>query len=83
MDQLESLRNPSLRVVGANQVVKALEADRVQQVFLGKDADGMIYYRVNGLCEEKRVPVTQIETMQELGKLCAISVKAAAAALLK
>ena len=48
-----------------------------------KDADGFIYHRVNALCEETKTPVTMVDTMQELGKLCAVGVKTAAAAVLK
>ena len=53
------------------------------RVFLAKDADGFIYHRVNSLCEETKTPVTMVDTMQELGKLCAVGVKTAAAAVLK
>ena len=38
---------------------------------------------VNALCEETKTPVTMVDTMQELGKLCAVGVKTAAAAVLK
>jgi len=71
------------RVVGTKQVLRALSEDRAARVFLGKDADGFIYHRINGLCEEKRVPVTVVDSMQELGRLCTVDVKAAAAAVLK
>ena len=71
------------RVVGTKQVLRALNEDRAARVFLGKDADGFIYHRINGLCEEKRVPVTVVDSMQELGRLCTVDVKAASAAVLK
>ena len=71
------------RVVGTKQVLRALSEDRAARVFLGKDADGFIYHRINGLCEEKRVPVTVVDSMQELGRLCTVDVKTASAAVLK
>lgn len=71
------------RVVGTKQVLRALNEDKAARVFLGKDADGFIYHRINGLCEEKRVPVTVVDSMHELGRLCTVDVKAAAAAVLK
>jgi large subunit ribosomal protein L7A len=77
------LHNAQNRVVGQRQVLRALEGDKAARVYLGKDADGFIYHRINGLCEEKRVPVTVVDSMQELGKLCAVDVPAAAAAVLK
>ncbi len=77
------LHNAQNRVVGQRQVLRALEGDKAARVYLGKDADGFIYHRINGLCEEKRVPVTVVDSMQELGRLCSVDVPAAAAAVLK
>ena len=77
------LHNVQNRVVGQRQVLRALEGDKAARVYLGKDADGFIYHRINGLCEEKNVPVTVVDSMQELGKLCSVDVPAAAAAVLK
>lgn len=79
----QELQNVARRVVGTKQVLRALGDGRAAHVFLGKDADGFIYHRVNALCEEKRVPVTVVDSMAELGKLCSVSVKTAAAAVLK
>ena len=79
----EMLKQADKRVVGSKQVLRALNEDKAARVFLGRDADGFIYYRINGLCEEKRVPVTVVDSMQELGKLCMVNVKAASAAVLK
>ena len=77
------LHNATNRVVGQRQVLRALEGDKAARVYLGKDADGFIYHRINGLWEETRVPVTVVDSMQELGKLCSVDVPAAAAAVLK
>lgn len=77
------LRQADRRVVGTKQVLRAVEEDRAARVFLGKDADGFIYHRINALCEEKRVPVTVVDSMQELGKLCKVDVKTASAAVLR
>lgn len=79
----EMLRQADRRVVGSKQVLRALNEDRAARVFLGRDADGFLYHRINGLCEEKRVPVTVVDSMAELGKLCQVDVKTAAAAVLK
>ena len=79
----EMLKQADKSVVGSKQVLRALNEDRAARVFLGRDADGFIYHRINSLCEEKRVPVTVVDSMQELGKLCTVDVKTAAAAVLK
>lgn len=82
--QMEALlRQAGRRVVGTKQVLRAVEEGRAAHVFLGRDADGFIYHRLNALCEERRVPVTVVDSMQELGKLCQVDVKAASAAVLK
>ena len=77
------LKQADKRVVGTKQVLRALTEGRAARVFLGKDADGFIYHRINGLCEEKNVPVTVVDSMQELGRLCTVDVKTASAAVLK
>ena len=79
----EMLKQAEKRVVGSKQVLRALNEDKAARVFLGRDADGFIYHRINGLCEEKRVPVTVVDSMQELGKLCMVNVNTASAAVLK
>ena len=77
------LKQADKRVVGTKQVLRALNEDKAARVILGKDADGFIYHRINGLCEEKNVPVTVVDSMQELGRLCTVDVKTASAAVLK
>lgn len=77
------LHNAQNRVVGQRQVLRALDGGKAARVYLGKDADGFIYHRINGLCEEKNIPVTVVDSMQELGRLCSVDVPAATAAVLK
>ena len=79
----EMLKQADKRVVGSKQVLRALNEDKAARVFLGRDADGFIYHRINALCEEKKVPVTVVDSMQELGKLCTVNVRTACAAVLK
>ena len=79
----QELRDANRRVVGTKQVLRALDDGKAARVFLGKDADSFIYHRINALCEEKRVPITVVDSMQELGRLCLVGVKTASAAVLK
>lgn len=79
----EQLRQPDRRVVGTKQVLRAIKDGRASRVYLCKDADDFIYRQVESACEEHRVPITAMDSMEKLGKLCLVGVKTAAAALLK
>ena len=79
----EQLRMPERRVVGTKQVLRAVRDGRASRVFLCKDADEFIYRQVEAACEAARIPVTVLDSMEKLGRLCLVSVKTAAAALLK
>ncbi|MBP3541454.1 MAG: ribosomal L7Ae/L30e/S12e/Gadd45 family protein [Clostridia bacterium] len=77
------LQSAEKRIAGTKQVLRALNGGTAAKVFLAKDADGFIYHRVQNLCSETAIPVAFVDTMQELGKLCGVSVKTAVAAVLK
>ena len=79
----QQLREMSRRVVGTKQVLRAVKEERAAHVFLCKDADEFIYRQVEALCEEKHVPVTKLDSMAQLGKMCLVGVKTATAAVLK
>ncbi len=79
----EALREPNRRVVGAKQALRALKEGKAAHVFLCKDADDFLYRKVEAACEEANVPVTKMDSMAQLGKLCRVEVKTAAAAILK
>lgn len=68
--------------VGTNQTTKALEQFVAQEVFVAKDADRKIVDRIVQQCETKMVPVTWVDSMKQLGKVCGIEVGAAVAAIL-
>ncbi|MFH1512927.1 MAG: ribosomal L7Ae/L30e/S12e/Gadd45 family protein [Bacillota bacterium] len=79
----EALRNPAKCVVGTKQVLRAVKNGRAAKVFLCKDADEFIFRQIEQACEEHKVPVILVDSMEILGKQCLISVKTAAAAILK
>ena len=79
----DALRNPSKRVVGTKQVLRAVKNGQASKVYLCKDADEYIYRQVQSACEEHGVPVVPEDSMEALGKHCLIGVKTAAAAILK
>jgi len=80
---IEALENAERRVVGAKQVIRALEEGRVSEAYVAKDADLTLTQRVVDRCYRANIPCREVPTMSELGKMCGIDVKAAAAALLR
>ncbi len=79
----ERLKNARSKVAGMKQTMKALEKGEALTVFIARDAEEKIVRPVEALCEAKGVEVHYVDTMQELGKLCGIKVKAATAAILE
>jgi large subunit ribosomal protein L7A len=79
----EALRDPAKRVVGTKQVLRAVKNGRAAKVYLCRDADEYIYRQVESACEEHKVPVVLVDGMEALGKQCLVSVKTAAAAILR
>lgn len=78
---MEKLVNSSNKIVGAKQTKKAIETGRASVVYIAKDADAMVTEPIINLCKAKGIEIIYIETMKELGKVCAIDVGAATAAL--
>ena len=80
---LESLETAGRRVVGARQVIRAMEEGRVQEAYVARDADLTLTQRVVDRCYRQNIPCREVATMRELGRMCGIDVRAAAAALLR
>lgn len=71
------------RLVGTKQTLKALQGGEAKVVYLAKDADERVLRPLRSALSERSVEVVEVESMQELGRLCGIEVGAAAAALLE
>ena len=71
------------RVVGIKQLRKALTAQRVQTVYVARDADPMLTEPLLEQCEQAQVTDVYVATMQKLGIACGIPVPAAAAATIR
>lgn len=69
-----------MKYVGIKQVLKAVEEGVVKTVYVGDDAEEHVTAQLIKLCKEKNVVVKHISTMEELGHLAGIDVKASAAA---
>jgi len=70
-------------IIGTKQSIKAIKDDRVSEVIIAADADVRVTSKIYDLAKEKDVPVTTVDSMKKLGKVCGIDVGAAAVALIK
>lgn len=75
--------NTGNKVVGTKQVKRAILGDKVERVFIAKDAEEKVVSDIKEKCHKKAIDVDYVDTMKELGKACGIEVSAATAALLK
>lgn len=80
---LESLKESCQIVTGTKQTARAVETGKAQHVFFARDADEKIVRPVADACQKNNIPITMVETMDELGKACNIKVSAAMAAILR
>ena len=74
---VERLKEP--KVVGIKQSSKALKAGKSKKLYIAKDANEDMVKELIELAQINSVEVVFVNTMKELGKLCGIDVKAAAA----
>lgn len=79
---LENLKRARRTVTGTKQTQKAVESGKALHVFMALDADERVTRPILEMCTQKDIPVTMVDTMDELGKACSIKVKAAMAAVL-
>ena len=79
---LKELQN-SAKVVGTKQLLKSLKDGAVAKVFLARNADPNLVEPLHTQCLEMDVPCIWVQTMDELGKACAIDVGTAVAAILR
>jgi large subunit ribosomal protein L7A len=82
MMSLETLKNARRIVTGTKQTKKAVDNGKATHVFIAQDADERVTQPVSDACAAKAIPVTLVDTMDELGKACGIKVQAAMAAVL-
>lgn len=80
---LLELRQTKFRVVGTGEVIKVVKAGSARKVFVAKDAAQTVIEPLLKLCKQKKIEVSQVRSMVELGEACGIHVGAASAALLR
>ncbi|MFC0559082.1 50S ribosomal protein L7ae-like protein [Halalkalibacter alkalisediminis] len=70
-------------IIGTKQTLKALDEGIVSEVFIAKDAEYRVIYKVEALAKAKDLPLVYVDSMKKLGKACGIEVGAATVALRK
>ncbi len=72
-----------LRVVGAKQTLKAIQANEAVVVYLAKDADEHVTGPIRKECISRGIDIVEMASMAELGRACSIEVGAAVAGVMK
>lgn len=80
---MHRLNKAKKRVVGFKQSLKALEKGEAQLVFIALDADNKVADPLRNLCQQKDIPMVEVDTMIELGRSCGIQVGTAVAVLVE
>ncbi|MBQ9267022.1 MAG: ribosomal L7Ae/L30e/S12e/Gadd45 family protein [Clostridia bacterium] len=70
----------AMKCVGLKQVLKAIEANEVTRVYIGKDAEQHVLDRIISACEGKEIEIVEVDTMKKLGEMSGIEIGAATAA---
>ena len=78
----EKVLNAKELVVGTKQTVKALNKGIVKELILARDADQIIVRELSEYATELKIPVSYVDSMKKLGKICGISVSATAVAII-
>jgi len=78
---LSALKEAPRKVVGAKQVLRAMEEGGVSRVFIAADADIFVTRPLYDACREKGVAYDEVPSMKQLGEACGVQVRAAAAAI--
>ena len=78
----EKVLNAKELVIGTKQTVKAINKGIVNELILARDADEIIVRELAEYATELKIPVSYVDSMKKLGKLCGISVSATAVAII-
>ncbi|MGE8207239.1 50S ribosomal protein L7ae-like protein [Heyndrickxia sp. NPDC080065] len=69
-------------IVGTKQTVKALKTNNVNELIVAEDADPFIIEKVIRVANDMNIPISKVDSMKKLGKVCGIEVGAAAVAVI-
>lgn len=71
------------KVIGKKQTQRALVKGQATHIYIAEDADKKVVNDIIEISNDKKVEVIYVDTMENLGKMFGIDVKAAVAATLK
>ncbi len=80
---MNDLSDPDKRVVGLKQVIRGVQDDIFEKIYIASDADEALKLKLLNACQEKGTTYEEVQTMSELGSACSIDVGAATAGVLK
>ncbi|MDQ0352412.1 large subunit ribosomal protein L7A [Alkalibacillus filiformis] len=69
--------------IGAKQVLKSIKNGEVLEVVIAANAERHVTDKIVKLAEQHNVPVTEVDSMKELGQASGIDVGAATVAIAK
>ena len=70
------------KIIGLKQTLRAIQQDKVVQVFIASDIEDHITNKIVASCDDKNIPITALDlTQKELGKICQIEVGASVVAI--
>lgn len=69
-------------VIGTKQTAKALNKGIAKELILASDADQIIVKELANYAADLKIPVSYVDSMKKLGKICGISVSATAVAII-
>ncbi|MED3649653.1 50S ribosomal protein L7ae-like protein [Heyndrickxia sporothermodurans] len=78
----EKVKQAKQIVVGTKQTVKALKNNNMDELLVAEDADPAVVKNVIQVANDMNVPITIVDSMKKLGKVCGIEVGAAAVAVI-
>ena len=81
---IQIIKENKEKIIGLKQTLRAIQQDKVVQVFIANDIEDHIINKITVLCKDKKIPFTTLNlTQKELGRLCQIEVGASVVAIIK
>ena len=62
-------------------MLRAIQEGLVKRVYIASDADIFVTRPIYDVCREKGIPYEEVPSMKQLGEICNVQVRAAAAAI--
>lgn len=68
--------------IGTKQTARAIKTGNIDEVIIAMDADPRLTSKIVELANEVNIPVSYVDSMQKLGRICGINVGAAVVAII-